>query len=124
MIIERNIRKLHELGPLQLEIMDAIWKGAATVHQVVAAMTDPPNYITVLTVLRRMRERGLVNAEKVRQGGGPHQFQFAPAVTREAIQDAVLTAHIPFLFPTWKALEHATDRLHLQRLETPEPTVG
>ena len=71
------------LGPLERRIMTHLWQtGTGTVAQVLAAANTgdarPLAYTTVMTVLVRLHEKGLV--ARVREG---RQFRYAPAVQED-----------------------------------------
>jgi BlaI family penicillinase repressor len=70
-------------GPLQMRVLEHLWKhGPATVHQVHDALNDAPSgkraYTTILTVLRNLARRKLVE-QQVRA----KSHLFAPLVTRD-----------------------------------------
>jgi BlaI family penicillinase repressor len=55
--------KTHELGQLQIELLKLLWKrGTATVQDLLDAWptANPPAYVTILTVLRRLEKRGFL----------------------------------------------------------------
>ena len=109
----RNIRQIHDLGPLQREVLNILWeKGSMTVHSVLVALPDPPHYVTVLTVMRRLMQRGLLTGEKVKSGTTT-QFLFSPAVDRIAVQDALLRDLIPTLFLDREDVARAAQRWEL-----------
>jgi BlaI family penicillinase repressor len=65
------------------EIMSVLWsKGAATVHDVVAAMSRDSAYTSVLTMLRILEKKGYVTREPEPGGGRAHVFRPRVAVTR------------------------------------------
>lgn len=73
------------LGPLERRIMTHLWQtGTGTVAQVLAAANTgdarPLAYTTVMTVLVRLHEKGLV--ARVREG---RQFRYAPAVQEDQL---------------------------------------
>jgi predicted transcriptional regulator len=52
-------------GALEKEIMDVLWASeVATVSQVNGLLTEPRAHTTVMTVLDRLHEKGLVHREK------------------------------------------------------------
>jgi BlaI family penicillinase repressor len=55
--------KTNELGPLQIELLKLLWKrGSATVQDLLDEWPhpNPPAYVTILTVLRRLEKRGFL----------------------------------------------------------------
>ncbi len=76
-----EVVRINELGDLQLAVMQVLWRiGAASVHEVVAALSsDPtPAYTTVLTVLRKLENRGFVTHDPV---PGSRMFHYRPLVS-------------------------------------------
>jgi predicted transcriptional regulator len=63
-----------DFGPLEAEVMDAIWSAAAplAVRQVVdqlnGARSEPLAYTTVMTVMSRLAEKGVLTRSKVGRG--------------------------------------------------------
>lgn len=111
---DRHTRPIHDMGPLQREILSLLWeKGPMTVHEVLVALPDPPHYVTVLTVMRRMMDRGILSGEKLRDGSGPRQFRFTPTLSRSEVQLGVLRDLIPSLFPTSRELFETAVALEL-----------
>jgi predicted transcriptional regulator len=69
--------RLHELGELQLAVMNVLWtRKQASVHDVIAALPQErkPAYTTILTVLRNLEKRGFVNHE-AQMGSRMHLFR-------------------------------------------------
>jgi BlaI family transcriptional regulator, penicillinase repressor len=63
----------------QLEIMQVLWeRGSATVAEVVEALEGELAYTTVLTMLRRLEEKGYVGRE---EEGRAHRYH--PRIERE-----------------------------------------
>ncbi|QGK70248.1 BlaI/MecI/CopY family transcriptional regulator [Allosaccharopolyspora coralli] len=62
------------LGPLESEVMDVLWQASSTlpVRQVLAELNRNRDaalaYTTVMTVLSRLAERGVVRRERVGRG--------------------------------------------------------
>lgn len=70
----------------ELEVMEVLWdSGAATVAEVRAALEDEMAYTTVLTVLRRLEEKGYVSHQE--QGRAHRYF---PLVERQAARESAL----------------------------------
>ncbi len=72
---------MSDLGELQLAVLHILWANpAATVHEVVAAL--PPErasaYTTILSVLRKLEERGLVTHEAC---AGARMYRYRALVT-------------------------------------------
>ncbi len=71
--------RLPFLGPLEQEVMDAVWKlGCANVREVVGEMERPLAYTTVMTTLDRLYKKGILNRETAVRA-----FAYTPKVTRE-----------------------------------------
>ncbi|MGI5834908.1 MAG: BlaI/MecI/CopY family transcriptional regulator [Chloroflexota bacterium] len=71
------------IGPLEIAIMNVIWKrGEATSREVFEAMREihPYGQSTILTVLRRLTSRGLLNSNKKND-----LFHYSPALSREEL---------------------------------------
>ena len=64
----RGIRRsILELAPLELDCMNALWRlGQATVRDVHAALapTRPRAYTTIMTILDRLAQKGMVERQK------------------------------------------------------------
>src|SRR5690606_18013495 len=70
----------------ELEVMEVLWeRGAATVAEVRAALEDEMAYTTVLTVLRRLEEKGYVSHQ---EEGRAHRY--FPLVERQAARESAL----------------------------------
>lgn len=71
------------LGPLELEMLDVVWEmGRATSRDVFEKMRDRRRLgqSTVLTVLRRLSNRGILNRET-----GGEVYVYSPAIGREEL---------------------------------------
>jgi predicted transcriptional regulator len=80
--------KANELGQLQIQLLKLLWKrGNGTVHDLLAdwPTPDPPAYVTILTVLRRLEKRGLL-AHDTRD----RSFVYRPLVTEGDVQKDLL----------------------------------
>lgn len=79
-------KNVPELGPLEYSLLNILWqrKQAATAGEVLEAYNEkaekPLAYTTVSTLLTRMVEKGVLQAEKGRQ-----PFHFTPLITREQL---------------------------------------
>src|ERR1700726_3010785 len=64
----RGIRRsILDLAPLELECMNALWRlGEATVRDIHAALatTRPRAYTTIMTILDRLTQKGVVQRQK------------------------------------------------------------
>jgi predicted transcriptional regulator len=70
----------------ELEVMEVLWeRGSATVAEVREALDDQMAYTTVLTVLRRLEEKGYVTHQ---EEGRAHRY--LPAVERQAARESAL----------------------------------
>lgn len=82
--------RLHELGELQLAVLNVLWdRGKATVHEVVAALPSErkPAYTTVLTVLRKLEGYGLITHDTAE---GARNYCYRPLVTAQEARDQIL----------------------------------
>lgn len=74
------------LSDRQLEIMQVLWhKGSATAAEVREALDDAMAYTTVLTMLRRLEEKGYVSRD---QEGRAHRY--FPAVEPGEARESAL----------------------------------
>lgn len=74
------------LGARERQIMDAIYRlGEASVADVLAALTDPPTYSSVRTMIRSLEAKGLL---KHRREGV--KYVYRPAHSREAVKTSAL----------------------------------
>ena len=74
-----------ELGPLEFSLLRILWKKSpATAGEVLeeynARSSRPLAYTTVMTLLTRLVEKGVLRADRERQ-----PFEFSPRVGREAV---------------------------------------
>jgi predicted transcriptional regulator len=70
----------------ELEVMEVLWeKGSATVAEVRDALEDEMAYTTVLTVLRRLEEKGFVGHD---EEGRAHRYR--PLVERAQARESAL----------------------------------
>jgi BlaI family penicillinase repressor len=80
--------KVNQLGELQIQLLKLLWKrGNGTVHDLLADWPDddPPAYVTILTVLRRLEKRGLL-AHDTRD----RSFVYRPLVSEREVQTDLL----------------------------------
>ncbi|NCO37669.1 MAG: hypothetical protein COZ06_31890 [Armatimonadetes bacterium CG_4_10_14_3_um_filter_66_18] len=81
--------RLTELGELQVQVLEALWKlGEGTVYDVLAkfAARKRPKYTTVLTVLRTLEEKGLATHRTEQR-----TYVFRPTVEQRELRRNVLT---------------------------------
>ena len=70
----------------ELEVMEVLWeRGSATVAEVRDALEDEMAYTTVLTVLRRLEEKGYVGHD---EEGRAHRYR--PLVARAQARESAL----------------------------------
>jgi BlaI family penicillinase repressor len=70
----------------ELEVMEVLWeRGSGTVAEVREALEDEMAYTTVLTVLRRLEEKGYVTHH---EEGRAHRYR--PAIERQAARESAL----------------------------------
>ena len=70
----------------ELEVMEVLWeRGSATVAEVREALEDEMAYTTVLTVLRRLEEKGFVAHD---EEGRAHRYR--PLVERAQARESAL----------------------------------
>ena len=70
----------------ELEVMEVLWeRGSATVAEVRDALADEMAYTTVLTVLRRLEEKGYVGHD---EEGRAHRYR--PLVERVQARESAL----------------------------------
>jgi len=89
-------KSAHTLTPLELEIMQVLWKtGPANVQSVQAALTGGPPlaYTTVQTMLNVLHRKG-----KVKRKLNGRAFEYAPTVTREKAASHAVHEMIERLF--------------------------
>lgn len=112
-----------KLGDLEADIMSAVWeKGEATVQDVKDALEPkrPLAYTTVMTVMTRLAEKGLLNRHKVGRA-----YVYTPASTQEKMAGSMLRSLVGRLYDgaAGKAFAHlletedGVDEDELDRLE-------
>jgi predicted transcriptional regulator len=90
--------RLHELGELQMAVMNVLWtRQSATVHEVLDSLDSDrkPAYTTVLTVLRNLEKRGLVTHESLE---GSRMFRYRPMVSAHDAREDILQDVLNRLF--------------------------
>ena len=74
------------LSGREMDVMNVLWKrGSATVAEVLDDLQDDLAYTTVLTILRRMEEKGYVEHSTE---GKAHRYR--ALVEREKVQDSAI----------------------------------
>jgi BlaI family penicillinase repressor len=74
------------LSARELDVMNVLWeRGSATVSEVLEELQDELAYTTVLTILRRLEEKGHVGHDTE---GKAHRY--LPLVRREEAQDSAI----------------------------------
>jgi predicted transcriptional regulator len=93
------------LSGRELDVMNVLWeRGSATVSEVLDALQDDLAYTTVLTILRRLEEKGHVRHDS---DGKAHRY--LPLVEQEEVQDSALQRMTGRLF-------HDSPKLLMTRL--------
>jgi len=74
------------LSGRELDVMNVLWeRGSATVSEVLEELQDELAYTTVLTILRRLEEKG-----HVRHDADGKAHRYLPLVRREEAQDSAI----------------------------------
>lgn len=74
------------LSGRELDVMNVLWeRGSATVSEVLEGIQDELAYTTVLTILRRLEEKG-----HVRHDADGKAHRYLPLVQREEAQDSAI----------------------------------
>lgn len=74
------------LSGRELDVMNVLWeRGSATVSEVLEKLQDELAYTTVLTILRRLEEKG-----HVRHDADGKAHRYLPLVRREEAQDSAI----------------------------------
>jgi predicted transcriptional regulator len=106
---------LHEVGDLQLQILEILWaRGEATVHEMLAGWRgDPlPAYVTLLTVCRRLERRGLLShTERRERPRSRPAFVYKTRITREGVQRGMIEALVTRAFGSYGALIGCANQL-------------
>lgn len=115
--------EIKQIGDLEADIMGVVWeKGKATVQEVLDALAPHRTlaYTTVMTVMSRLAEKGLLTREKEGRA-----FVYSPAVPQERTAGSLLQSLVRRLYDgaTGKAIaqlletEEDVDDAELERLE-------
>lgn len=103
------------LGALEMRILRAVWgRGSATVRDVLAdiAPDHPVAYTTVMTVMSRLAEKGLLRRR--RQGKA---YYYSPALTQEELAAAVSQRLLNSLVAEFGELAIAQFAAQLERID-------
>jgi BlaI family transcriptional regulator, penicillinase repressor len=114
---------ISQLGDLETAVMSVVWeKGKATVQEVQDTLSQqrPLAYTTVMTVMSRLAEKGVLNREKEGRA-----FVYTPAIPQERTAGSLLQSLVRRLYDgaTGKAIaqlletEEDVDDAELERLE-------
>lgn len=93
---EEGKSDIDRLGDLEAEVMGALWElGEATVQQVKEALEPSRSlaYTTVMTVLSRLAEKGLLTRRKEGRA-----YVYSPASSQEMVAGSLLGALIDRLY--------------------------
>lgn len=118
-----NPSDIGRLGDLEAVVMGVVWKqGEATVRQVKDALEPERHlaYTTVMTVLSRLRDKGLLDRRKEGRA-----YVYLPAATQEKVAGSLLRSLIDRLYggQAERAIAHLleteaeVDEQELERLE-------
>ncbi len=104
--------EINNLGDLEADVMSVVWeKGKATVQEVQEAL-EPRRalaYTTVMTVMSRLAEKGILNRDKEGRA-----YIYRPAIPQEKAAGSLLKSLVRRLY------DGATARAIAQLLETEE----
>jgi predicted transcriptional regulator len=123
MVNKPKHKKLNQLGELEADVMGVVWeRGRATVQDVKDALEPRRSlaYTTVMTVMSRLAEKGLLNREKEGRA-----YYYTPAASQENVAGSLLQSLIHRLYDgaTGKAIaqllesDEQVDDAELERLE-------
>jgi predicted transcriptional regulator len=74
-----HLFKSKELGTLETEVMEVVWKrGESSVHDVTERLARPLAYTTVMTTLDRLYKKGLLERRKLDRA-----FLYTPKMSRQ-----------------------------------------
>ncbi len=115
--------EIQQMGELEADVMGVVWeRGKATVQEVQEALEPGRSlaYTTVMTVMSRLAEKGLLN--RVKEG---RAYVYSPAIPQEKAAGSLLHALVRRLYDgaTGKAIaqlletEDNVDDAELERLE-------
>lgn len=76
---QRGLARL--FGALEAKVMEVVWElDEPTVHDVIARLGEGANYKTVMTVMNRLVDKGLLQRRKESRA-----FVYTPTIAREAL---------------------------------------
>ena len=82
----RPAEEVHGLGPLERELLDAVWRlGPASVRDVLAAVEHAVAYTTAMTVLDRLYKKGILDRKRVGRA-----YVYSAAASSEQLQSSLL----------------------------------
>ena len=82
----RPAEEVHGLGPLERELLDAVWRlGPASVRDVLAAVEHAVAYTTAMTVLDRLYKKGILDRERVGRA-----YVYSAAASSEQLQSSLV----------------------------------
>jgi predicted transcriptional regulator len=106
-----------QLGNLQAEVMSIFWRReSATVREVVDELNErrPLAYTTVLTIIGRLRRRGLLAREPAGRG---RAFRYWPVKTREELLSDLSDELIDRLFADFGEIALARLGARIEQLD-------
>ena len=120
---QKKTTAIEQIGDLEADIMGVVWdKGKATVQEARDALAPRRSlaYTTVMTVMSRLAEKGMLN--RVKEG---RAFVYTPAAPQERTAGSLLQSLVRRLYAgaTGKAIaqlletEEEVDDAELERLE-------
>ncbi len=121
--MEKKKSEINQLGDLEADVMSVVWeKGQATVQEVQETLAPRRDlaYTTVMTVMSRLAEKGMLRRKKEGRA-----YLYSPAVAQEKAASSLLQSLIRRLYDgaTGKAIaqlletEDNVDDAELERLE-------
>ncbi len=120
---KKNPKEINRLGDLEADVMSVAWeKGRASVQDVQDALAPGRSlaYTTVMTVMSRLAEKGVLEREKEGRA-----YYYRPAASQEKIAGSLLRSMVNRLYDgaTGRAVAHLlqtdskVDDAELERLE-------
>ncbi len=120
---KKNPKEINRLGDLEADVMSVVWeKGRASVQDVQDALAPSRSlaYTTVMTVMSRLAEKGVLEREKEGRA-----YLYRPAASQEKIAGSLLRSMVNRLYDgaTGRAVAHLlqadskVDDAELERLE-------
>lgn len=112
MPIKKKQAEISQIGDLEADVMSVVWeKGQATVQEVQETLAPRRSlaYTTVMTVMSRLAEKGMLR--RVKEG---RAYIYSPAVAQDKTAGSLLQSLVRRLY------DGATGRAIAQLLETEE----